>query len=525
VAGPARSQSLLSKVIVAVSLAVLGVEAAALGPLMWLYRQQLVEERRERVEESARLLLARRDERMLGLGGAAVFDAERRRVAGPALGGGSPAAEAAALAAIGHARAFGAPVTLEARGWLAHAVPLAVGLPPEADPWSGATLVVATPLETVSGKLLDQVVIAMGTMLGLLLMTGAATIVALYRHILRPIAALTEANRALVQGDAGGALVPEREIPDDELGDAIRSRNAIHERMLEYQRSIREKSEVLEAQRGELSRWARELEKRVREKSEELFRAHDRLLESEKLAAAGRLAAGVAHEINNPLASIAGYAEDLLQLAKDPRLAGLHAFQEFPESLAVIEEQAFRCKRIIRQLLSFARPSEFAPAPLDLAQVVDDVLPLVEHKGRGRDISIVVEEEPGAPNALADRTHLVQVLVNLIENAFDAIAGPSGEVRIRTRRAEPRTAESLGAVAIDVSDTGVGIQEADRKKIFEPFYTTKPPGKGTGLGLSICHSIVSRMGGRIEVSSRPGRGATFSVVLPATAELAVLEAR
>jgi len=525
-AGP-RRQSLLSKIIVAVSLSVLAVEAAALVAVLWVYRVELVEGATERIEESARVVGARRDERQLGLAGAAVFDATPRRIAGPAPAGGARDAEEAVRAALEHARAQGGPVTLEREGYLVHVTPVPAirGASVEDDPWAGAWLAVTTPMAPITTRMIDQLPVAVVVVLLVLLITGAATIAALYRHILRPIVALTDANRALVLGDPTGALVPPREIPDDELGDAIRSRNAIQERMLEYQRSIREKNTALEAQRRELERWARELERRVLEKSKELTAAHDRLLESEKLAAAGRLAAGVAHEINNPLASIAGYAEDLRQLAKDPAFASLAAFKDFPDSLAVIEEQAYRCKKIVKQLLTFARPSEFHAAPLDLAQVVDDVLPLVEHKGRGRDISIVIDEEPNLPNALADRNHLVQVLVNLLENAFDAIPGARGEIRVRSRRASPRTADGLGTVAIDVMDTGVGIKDLDRRKLFEPFFTTKSPGKGTGLGLSICHSIVARMGGRIEVASAPGKGSTFTVVLPATAELAAVEAR
>jgi signal transduction histidine kinase len=510
-----RRQSLLSKIIVGVSLAVLAIEGVVLVPIILMYRNELVGARRESTEVLARALASGpRDERQLAEANAALYDRDMALVAG------RPDTERATVVdALSAALARGAAATLERDGRLVIGVPLRG---PQGD--VRGFLVRSEPLEPITGRLASRVLLAMGLVMVVLLFTGITVIGAIYRHILRPIGALTAANRALVEGDERNALVPDAAIPNDELGDAIRSRNEIYRQMLEYQRSIREKNEILQRQGVELKRWTAELERRVREKSEDLVRAHDRLLESEKLAATGRLAAGVAHEINNPLASIAGYAEDLLGLAKDPRLAGLAAFKDFPESLAVIEEQAFRCKKIIKQLLSFARPAEFAVEPLDLGQLVEDVLPLVEYKTRGRDIAIVMDEQPGTPNAQGDKTHLMQVLVNLIENAFDAIQGPEGQITIVTRRATPRSAGGLGVVAIEVRDTGIGIREADRKKIFDPFFTTKPVGKGTGLGLSICHSLVSRMGGRIEVASEVGRGSTFTVYLPATAELATIEA-
>ncbi|HVY61404.1 MAG TPA: histidine kinase dimerization/phospho-acceptor domain-containing protein, partial [Planctomycetota bacterium] len=361
-----RRQSLLSKIIIGVSLAVLAVEGVALVPIILMYRNELVSARREGTELVARALASGpRDERQLAEANAALYDRDLRPVAGHADG--DPAAIAEGLAA---ALARNATASIERADRLVIVVPLrgpASGLPPPqasagapapSDPAAlpRGFLVRTEALDPITGRLASRVLLAMGLVLVVLLFTGVTTILAIYRHILRPIGALTAANRALVDGDEANALVPERAIPYDELGDAIHSRNEIYRQMLEYQRSIREKNEILQRQGVELKRWTAELERRVREKSEDLVRAHDRLLESEKLAATGRLAAGVAHEINNPLASIAGYAEDLLGLAKDPRLAELAAFKEFPESLAVIEEQAFRCKKIIKQLLSFARP-------------------------------------------------------------------------------------------------------------------------------------------------------------------------
>jgi two-component system NtrC family sensor kinase len=279
--------------------------------------------------------------------------------------------------------------------------------------------------------------------------------------------------------------------------------------MLGYQRSVREKNLTLARQGLELERWARELERRVQEKQHELETAHDQLLAAEKLAATGRLAAGLAHEINNPLASIAGYAEDLLELSRDEELRATESFRDFPDSLRTIEEQAYRCKRILNQLLSFARPAPFEARPRHLGPIVHGVLPLVEHRARGRDIALLLDLDPELGPALVDRANLEHVLVNLIENAFDAIEGPTGRITVATRPGPG------GMQAIEVRDTGKGMGEEDRRRVFDPFFTTKPVGDGTGLGLSICHAVVTRMRGSIDVRSEPGRGAAFTVLLPA----------
>lgn len=540
-----RRRPLVSKVIVGISAAILLIEGIRLVPTSLIYSQELVDARRESAALVARLVLRRHEDALAkegaaalpaiaaelercraDLGGAAafVFDRAGGRVGGAI--GASPRAEQAVADALaawkaggmgpfapGGGESAGRGVALERAGTLVYALPLAGAGGP-----AGA-LVLAAPLDAVAGKVANHVLLAVGLVLLTLLFTGVVAISSLYAYVLQPLKALSSANRALVDGDDRHALVPEEEIPTDELGEVIRSRNEIYLRMLEYQASIRDKNEILRRQGLELKRWTLALEDRVRQKSRELSRAHERLLETEKLAATGRLAAGLAHEINNPLASIAGYAEDLLSLAKDPALSGLPAFREFPESLAVIESQAYRCKRIIRQLLSFARPAPFRIEPVALGTLLQEVIPLVEHKARGREVALAVDVDPDCPPALADRANLVQVLVNLLENAYDAIDAPTGRVTI----AVDYFSADGDVVAIQVRDTGCGIPEAHRTKIFDPFFTTKPVGSGTGLGLSIVHSIVSRLEGTIEVASEVGRGTIVTVTLPAARGARMLE--
>ncbi len=531
-----RRGSLLSKVIFGVSLGIVAIEAILLVPTTSLYRRELVESRKETTAVVAELLVHHRAQGLAAEGGAAALAGMARELARNRTDGGETVASVydrdggflageavgPCCSEVGQAAAEGValPYGIERDGELHHVRPVRAG---KDGPVVGYLLLVA-PLASVGSKVLVHVLMAAGLTLVILLVTGIVTIQALYRFILRPIGALTEANRALVVGDEAHALVPEEATPDDEIGDVIRSRNGIYRTMLEYQASIREKNAQLKQQQVELRRWALELERRVRAKSEELQRAHERLLETEKLAAAGRLAAGVAHEINNPLASIAGYAEDLLELAKDPALAPLPQFQDFPDSLRTIEEQAYRCKKIIRQLLSFARPGAFVVEACDVGALVTEILPLVEHKAKGRDIPIVVDVEPppdadadgdgpAAPlSVLADRVNLQQVLLNLIENALDAIPGSRGQVSVRAS-ARPQD----GAVAIEVEDSGVGIPEAIRARVFDPFFTTKPVGSGTGLGLSICYGIVRKLKGTIAFTSEVGKGTTFVLTLPAAA--------
>ncbi|GIW70631.1 MAG: hypothetical protein KatS3mg102_0173 [Planctomycetota bacterium] len=526
-ATPARPRrSLLSRLIVTMSVAVLASEAILIVPLVLHAQRGLLQAEQRAIALAARVILhhwesrtavlaARGEDRTawlerfcaevdahaaeLGATTACVFDPDGRPLRAPA------AAEAGALlAAAREAAGRGQPA--RARGQLLHLEPIPA--PEPAQPPLG-TLLLAAPLGPLHERVIHQVLLALGLVLVVLLLTGVVAIVFVYRHLLRRFRRLAEANRALLAGEEERALIPEHEIPNDELGDLMRSRNEVYRLMLDYQRSIRDKSRMLARQGLELERWARELERRVRAKQAELERAHEQLLASEKLAATGRLAAGLAHELNNPLASIAGYAEDLLQLARDPALAAHPAFAEFPDSLRTIEEQAYRCKRILTQLLSFARPAPFAVRPQALAPVIQGVLPLVEHRARGRDVALILDLDPDLGPALVDRANLEHVLVNLIENAFDAIEQPSGRITLRTR------ALAGGRQAIEVEDTGKGMDAETRRRIFDPFFTTKPFGSGTGLGLSICHAIVQKMGGAIEVDSAPGRGSTFTVIVPA----------
>ena len=228
--------------------------------------------------------------------------------------------------------------------------------------------------------------------------------------------------------------------------------------------------------------------------------------QSEKLAAIGQLAAGVMHEINNPLATIGACCEAVSAVALDAPPAVQAGVGEY---VKIMDAEVQRCKHIVEGLLDMSRPRSGAKAPTDVNKVVEDTLFLLKHHERFKRIAITREMTAGLPAVPANGEQLIQVFMALMLNAVDAMDA-RGTLTVSTARNAARADE----VVIALSDTGKGIPRQDIQKIFEPFYTTKPQGRGTGLGLSICYSIVSDHRGRIEVDSELGRGSTFRVILP-----------
>ncbi|MFQ5880978.1 MAG: sensor histidine kinase [Candidatus Methylomirabilales bacterium] len=245
----------------------------------------------------------------------------------------------------------------------------------------------------------------------------------------------------------------------------------------------------------------------VRRSYEQLRRSQDLLLRQEKLASLGRLAAGLAHEINNPLSSVAGFAEALQRRAQSEQLHGLEELRDVPEYLALIQEEVARASTIVRRLLDFARQREPSFEDLNLALLIRDTVALVKRQAAVANKQIVLDLTPGLLVVQADRQMLQQVILNLLTNALDAI-GEAGEVCITAVPAP-------GQVEVLVKDTGCGILPEHLAKIFDPFFTTKAVGKGTGLGLAICQGIMEQHGGAIEVKSEGvGKGTTVAIRLP-----------
>jgi len=235
--------------------------------------------------------------------------------------------------------------------------------------------------------------------------------------------------------------------------------------------------------------------------------AQQRLAQSEKLAAVGQLAAGVMHEINNPLATILACAEALHLRARDLPPEARAGFAEY---LNIIDTEVQRCRRIVDGLLDMSSPKTGQKRTVDVNSVIEQTLFLLKHHERFKRLTVKREFAPGLPPVLVDPERIIQSFMALMLNAMDAM-NSRGVLTVRSARNPDRRDELL----IEFIDTGSGMPQEEMTKIFEPFYTTKPQGRGTGLGLSICYGIIEDHRGRIEVESQVGVGSNFKVSLPA----------
>lgn len=247
---------------------------------------------------------------------------------------------------------------------------------------------------------------------------------------------------------------------------------------------------------------------RIRQVDQEKDAMNEQIIEAGKLAALGELAAGIAHEINNPVAIMveeAGWIEDCL---KDLNDQDSEIYREISQSVKQIKIQGARCREITHKLLTFARRSDTADRCVSLNTLINEVAILCEQRARYAKVRIDMELEKGIPMVAVSPTEMQQVVLNLVNNAIDAMETQGGGVLTLSTKLVNNW------VVLEVSDTGPGIPKSVLPRIFEPFFTTKPVGKGTGLGLSICYGIVKKAGGNIEVESELGKGATFRVWLP-----------
>jgi two-component system NtrC family sensor kinase len=240
---------------------------------------------------------------------------------------------------------------------------------------------------------------------------------------------------------------------------------------------------------------------------------NEAVIHAEKLASIGRLAAGVVHEINNPLATIAACSEALTARVEDLDDASLN--EDFGEYLQIIRDEAFRCKTITNSLLEFSHQRQAEKLTTDVNQIIEQTLQLIKHHPKLGKMDLSKELDYSLTPVYVNAGQMKQIFIALISNAFDAMEG-QGRLTIRTAWHE---SEIERAVCVQFSDTGCGIPAEHLPKIFDPFFTTKPLGRGTGLGLSVCYGIVSEHGGRIEVDSIEGEGTTFRVLLPVDNEM------
>jgi two-component system NtrC family sensor kinase len=313
------------------------------------------------------------------------------------------------------------------------------------------------------------------------------------RLISAPLNDLGAGAKRLASGDLEHAI-PVRSA--DELGQLAGSFNAMTTALKKSEQQLRE--------------WAHTLEEKVEARTRELRIAQAETLRGEKLASVGLLAAGIAHELNNPLTGVLTFSH----LVREKMPEG----SPEAEDMDLVIRETRRCASIIRRLLDFAREKAPEQKYVDLNQVIEDTVSIVDVQARVRDIEIRLELDRELPKVWADADLVKQVVMNMLVNAQQAIEG-GGSITVQSRRCTaPRSAEP-GAAAVPmvelvITDTGCGIPEKDLQRIFDPFFTSKEVGKGTGLGLSVSHGIVAAHGGSIEVQSRVGAGSTFRVYLP-----------
>jgi len=234
----------------------------------------------------------------------------------------------------------------------------------------------------------------------------------------------------------------------------------------------------------------------------------DMLLQANKMIALSKMAAGIAHEVNNPLAAIAEKAGWMKDLLAEEDIAGSKNFTEFNESVDKIEQHVDRARKIIHNLLGFARRMEPAKEKINVNNLLDETVGFLENESKYVNIRINKQYAENVPVITSDLSQIQQVVLNLLNNAIDAI-GHNGTVTVASRYLD-KTDE----VEIEVTDTGKGIPESELNKIFDPFFTTKEVGKGTGLGLSISYSIIEKLGGKLKVQSKVGTGTVFTLLLP-----------
>lgn len=304
----------------------------------------------------------------------------------------------------------------------------------------------------------------------------------LTRFVNRPIEKLLTATRDAARGN----LDMKVEIDShDELGELAQSFNHM---ISELKRS-----------RNAIEEWTQTLEQRVKERTKELQQVQDQLIRAGKMAALGELAAGVAHEINNPLTGVLTFSSLMLKKVDENH--------PWKKDLENIVQQTTRCRNIVRGLLDFARQRKPDKKQWDIHSLIERTLSLVENQAPFQNIQIVKEFKQDMPMILVDPDQIQQVFMNILINAADAMSKNGGILTIKTDIKD-------GMAEISFADTGCGMTKEQLSKLFTPFFTTKEPGKGTGLGLAISYSIIQNHNGDIEVESELGKGSIFRIKLP-----------
>ena len=349
------------------------------------------------------------------------------------------------------------------------------------------------PLDKIDQTLRSNTVTIIGLSLGFVLLAALLVSFLVHRMVYLPLHDLKEGAERLATGDL------EKPIPirsTDEFGQLATSFNST--------------TEALRRSRMRLQNWGETLEHKVEEATEELHIAQAETARSEKLASVGLLAAGIAHELNNPLTGVLTFSYLVRK--------GMPDDSPEAEDLDLVIQETKRCATIIKRLLDFAREKTPEKKFSDLNGLIEETARLIEQPAQIDDIDIIMDLDRQVPTVWIDEDLIKQVIMNMLVNAQHSIED-KGRIIIRTRvrheyvRSEPGSGPAP-MVEISVIDTGCGIPQADVQRVFDPFFTTKGVGKGTGLGLSVSHGTIQAHGGEIEVESTVGVGSEFRIYLP-----------
>ncbi|BBB32023.1 two-component system, NtrC family, sensor kinase [Thermotomaculum hydrothermale] len=311
----------------------------------------------------------------------------------------------------------------------------------------------------------------------------------LKRQITFPIRQLVQSTKAISVGDFNLDLPTEKK---DEIGELAKAFEKMVKRIEEFKK--------------ELEGWNRELEKRVEEKTQKLKVAQKKILQAEKMSSLGRLAAVIAHEINNPISGLIVFINLLKKQIERGDLSE-RELERMYKNLALMESEAKRCGKIVSELLAFSkRESEIVPC--DIVEIINRAVSLMQIKLKDSDIKIETEFAEKLPKVKCDPSKMQQVFINLIQNAADAMP-LGGKITIKAEYNEKRK-----GVQVSLSDTGVGIPEEYLSHIFEPFFSSKDNGQSIGIGLFVVYGVIEQIGGKITVESEVGKGTTFNICIP-----------